>query len=422
MASCTKSTTKFQPGDWFTNSFAISTDAERQRNASFQIRQEGRFLRNETDVKTKWDQYDNTTRLADRVDAIRHWKEMLEETLADLDREIEKLSPQKDEVENCLEAKNMPTDVANECLTIRDSRRGIDNVEDAPEHELKKEQDLIQKVKKRLQQKIDEAFEQICLLQEARQQIVADLQDKNIALGIDVDQYNLNEQSPNISFKPNPCRIPKESTTPQQWEDFSRYNIDRARAEMGASQRLREAMHSTIHQTENDLEAQKNAVDYALRNRIHEGEKALDELKWQKQNTENEIDTLERDIRGLEEAIRAKIPTAKLAETRLENRTRRPGVELCRDAPQYGLTDEVQQVEATKQALIEKMKQHRHALDALEKELYRINEDISQKERSLALDRATARTRERLNIRPMTQSDCNLLTQGVLRERSKVIL
>ncbi len=68
---------------------------------------------------------------------------------------------------------------------------------------------MIAGIKKQLQGKIDEAFEQICVLQEARQQILADLQDKNIALEIDVDQYNLTEESPGISFKPDPTRVPK---------------------------------------------------------------------------------------------------------------------------------------------------------------------------------------------------------------------
>jgi hypothetical protein len=52
-------------------------------------------------------------------------------------------------------------------------------------------------------------FEQMCRLQEARQQVLADLQDKNVAMEIDIDQYNLTENSPSISFKPDPCRIPK---------------------------------------------------------------------------------------------------------------------------------------------------------------------------------------------------------------------
>lgn len=181
------------------------------------------------------------------------------------------------------------------------------------------------------------------------------------------------------------------STTPQQWEDFSCYNKERAEAEMKASTCLREAIHHTLQQCDNDLEAQRIATEYAYRKRIHEFERAKGELEWQKKNvsesnqvqynqfqwskenlndefskmllqTEEEIAELENDIRGIEEKIRAKIAPMKLAQTRLENRTYRPNVELCRDAPQYGLTDEVKQLEATKRALEEKLKQAKYVI------------------------------------------------------------
>lgn len=74
------------------------------------------------------------------------------------------------------------------------------------------------------------------------------------------------------------------STTPQQWEDFSRYNKERAEAEMKASTCLREAIHHTLQQCDNDLEAQRIATEYAYRKRIHEFERAKGELEWQKKN------------------------------------------------------------------------------------------------------------------------------------------
>ena len=52
---------------------------------------------------------------------------------------------------------------------------------------------------------------------------------------------------------------------------------------MGASRRLREATHHTLHQTDNDLASQQDATDYAYRKRLHEMKKAIDELKWQKE-------------------------------------------------------------------------------------------------------------------------------------------
>lgn len=68
---------------------------------------------------------------------------------------------------------------------------------------------MIEAVKRQLQAQISDSFEQLCRLQEARQQVLADLQDKNIALDIDIEQYNLTEESSDISYKPDPTRVPK---------------------------------------------------------------------------------------------------------------------------------------------------------------------------------------------------------------------
>lgn len=378
-------------------------------------------MRNETDNKTKWDQLDNNTRLSDRVDNIRKWKDILERKVAEIDTEISDLSNFKEECEKALEAKNLPEEVNIENLTTREGRQDIDVVEDEVEDQLNKEKEVIAGVKRQLQQRIDESFEQICLLQEARQQLLADLQDKNVALDIDVDQYNLTEESPGISYKPDPCRVPKGSTTPQNWEDFSRYNVDRADAEMEASRRLREAIHHTLQQTENDLKAQQNATDYAVRKRQHEMKKAIDELKWQKQQTEEEIADVEDEIRRLNDAIRAKINPDKLAQTRLENRTYRPGVELCRDNVQYGLVDEVHQLETTKKSLEVKLKQAQHVLDGLEQNLHRINEDLQCKMNSLALDDQCSKSRERLEPAAGTSMEHNMTLTGISRQKSAII-
>ena len=74
---------------------------------------------------------------------------------------------------------------------------------------LRQEKQVIEAVKRQLQAQISDSFEQLCRLQEARQQVLADLQDKNIAHDIDIEQYNLTEQSSDISYKPDPTRVPK---------------------------------------------------------------------------------------------------------------------------------------------------------------------------------------------------------------------
>ena len=66
------------------------------------------------------------------------WKEILEKTLADLDKEIADLSEAKELTEDALEAKNIPTDTVVENLTIREGRHGIDIVQDEVENQLHK--------------------------------------------------------------------------------------------------------------------------------------------------------------------------------------------------------------------------------------------------------------------------------------------
>nr|XP_004665278.1 tektin-2 isoform X1 [Jaculus jaculus]XP_045006133.1 tektin-2 isoform X1 [Jaculus jaculus] len=393
-----KPSQRFRLPDWHTNSYLLSTNAERQRDASHQIRQEARVLRNETNNQTIWDEHDNRTRLSDRVDTVNRWKEMLDKCLTDLDAEIDNLTQMKESAEQNLQAKNLPLDVAIECLTLRDSRRDIDVVKDPVEEELHKEVEVIEATRKALQQKISQAFEQLCLLQEVRQQLNTDHRGKMETLEIDRGCLSLNLNSPNISLKVNPTRVPNGSTTLQQWDEISQYNKSHAEAEMKAAIELREAITLTIAQTNNQLEAQRVATEFAFRKRLREMENAYSELKWQEKNTLEEIAEMQEDIRRLEEDLHRKLMNLKLAHTRLESRTYRPNAELCQDQAQYGLTDEVHQLEATITVLKQKLAQAQDALDALYKHLARLQADIACKTNSMLLDTKCMDTRRKLTL------------------------
>jgi len=74
--------------------------------------------------------------------------------------------------------------------------------------------------------------------------------------------------------------------------------------------------------------------------------------------TQEEISEQEAEINRLNaEIVHYKKAALKLAQTRLAQRTYRPNEELVRDHPQYGLTDEVKQLEVTLEALRDRMRQ-----------------------------------------------------------------
>ena len=78
-------------------------------------------------------------------------------------------------------------------------------------------------------------------------------------------------------------------------------------------------------------------------------------ILWFPFQTEEEIAKQEKNIRDLERAIQDKERPLMLAMTRLENRTYRPNVELCRDNAQYGLVGEVNEIQDSIKALKNKL-------------------------------------------------------------------
>ncbi len=137
MATANKRQYKFQPPDWFTNSFMMSSNSVRQNQASHDIRQETRSLRLSTELRSKWDNYNNSTRLADRLDTLLSFKDILELARSRLDDEIAQLNTGKEAMEKQITDMQINEDCNVECLTIRDRRRGIDFNEDKPECELR---------------------------------------------------------------------------------------------------------------------------------------------------------------------------------------------------------------------------------------------------------------------------------------------
>ncbi|XP_036372150.1 tektin-2 [Megalops cyprinoides] len=398
-----KSGQRYNVSDWETSNRLMSDTAINKRMISQEVRQEARALRNETNNKTAWDKSDTCRRLRDRIYDVTRWKENLATCAQEVDKEMEALTLMKEELERTLASTTLPLDVAAECLTLRERRRGGELVSDPVEAELKKEVEVIDGIQRALQQRISRAFEQLCLLQEIRHQLTNDLQNKMEALDVDNTCLSLTETSSEISLKPNPTRVLSGSTTPQQWEQFSRYNVSRALEEMEASLQLREDMTLTKAQALNELEAQRVATDFALRKRSHHLQQARDELEWQRKTTQDEITQLEQDIRGLEEDLRAKTAPLKLAHTRLEHRTTRPGADLCRDEVQFGLVEEVKQLEATIEALKQKLAQAQHSLQALLQHQASMGEDLSRKLHALSLEQRSQETRQRLNAPPQQE-------------------
>ncbi|KAL3310875.1 tektin 2 (testicular) [Cichlidogyrus casuarinus] len=389
MAYVGKNELKYVPSDWHNALHIESTASVKTQAISHELRQEGRTLWQAADVKTKWDEYRNTARLAKRTQELKNWVELLENIHERLNEEIDKAQKAKYVVDGLIARLFDRLAQVTNILSIREARKEIDYVQDKAEYEMQKFQKIIITSRDLLQNKSDKLYAQILSLKEVRQQVAADLQDKGLAMDIDLKQYHLQSDDPKVSYKPNCMRIPKGTISPEQWAAFSQSNYDRALREIAKSNQLRSIVHAAINTVENDLDSQRESAKLALRNRAHEFQQALDELCYQKELVENEIAAMENELDRLEKSLVAKIPMTKLVQTRLENRTYRPGMDLVFDKPQRSLLAENISLDETQKALQKKQHELRHGLHQLYRQLNRLKDDIKLKTESLALDNET---------------------------------
>ncbi|KAB0348602.1 hypothetical protein FD754_013459 [Muntiacus muntjak] len=103
--------------------------------------------------------------------------------------------------------------------------------------------------------------------------------------------------------------------------------------------------------------------------------------------TLQEIFQTENTIMLLERSIMAKECPLKVAQTRLECRTRRPNVELCRDTAQFKLVNEVFTIDDTLQTLKLRLRETRDTLQLLVMTKCRLEHELAIKANTLCIDK-----------------------------------
>ncbi|KAH1011294.1 tektin-2-like [Dendroctonus ponderosae] len=398
--------------DWFAKQWEIQQTNNARQTDAFNLRHESRQLRNETNIKTEWDTYHNNVRLADRVTELDRWKEVLESCLQRIDKEVGLLKDEKYETEKEIDSLGIPLGVISECISMRDNRLGSELTYDEGDTELKKELCVVEGVKKMLIERCQAAWEKVNKLNEVRFKLNLDINDKHEAIEIDKDQLTLDKNCANISFKTDPLRIVKNSLPYESWLEHSRYVKLLADDELADTLRLREALFVVRERSKNDMLAQRDRVDFILRKRIYQTQKARNEIEWQQLKMREEMQKVAKEITTLENALQAKTDALKLAETRLENRSYRPGFELARDEAEQGLKDEVLQLRQTRQDLLDKINCAKTTYNALEDQQVLIDRELDNKNQSLMTDIRCLDLRARLKqgkfADPESQTDRNI--------------
>ncbi|XP_037348730.1 tektin-1 [Talpa occidentalis] len=386
MAKLLQSPPKFLRSEWLVANKNQYHQAEAQRSKSERLVSESQRLVDEIEKSTRKSQSDVNKKIEQRLEEVRFWKKELDDKLEQLVYETEDLLCYQTRLEKALESLKEPLHITQTCLAYREKRIGIDLVHDEVEEELIKEDEIMQGVKSLLTRTLEETSEQIRLNRSAKYSLEKDLKDKFMALTIDDICFSLNNNSPNIKYSENVVRVEPNSVSLEDWLEFSNTNVEKADKQRNNSLMLKALVDRILSQTASDQRRQCDVVDTAFKNGLKETKDARDKLAAHLAKVMEEIASQEKNITVLEKAILDQEGPAKVAHTRLETRTHRPNVELCRDVAQYRLIKEVQEITNNVARLKETLAQAQVELKGLNRRQLALQEEIHIKENTIYID------------------------------------
>ncbi|NXJ80732.1 TEKT5 protein, partial [Trogon melanurus] len=378
---------RYSTRDWHHANMVQLKGSEASRCCSGRLNADSMRLMQDKDQLTHQMQEDSKRNLAERISNIDFWRSELMYELESLLKETQDLETAKKRLECAVDEMQRPLKVTLECLYQRENRKGIDLVHDDVEKNLIKELDVFkdcQEILKKLAQKIGQ---QLCINRGAQHALEQDLSDKNSAHFIDEKCFNLRNTSDNINFYHGVEKVDGTVSVPVTWARFSEDNIRCSQNARANSVKLRDDTEVALESTSEQLWNHFISTNLAFTSRIAEVADTKNKLEAQLAKILQEIFQTEDTIMLLERSIKAKEYPLKVAQTRLEGRTKRPNIEFCRDAPHFQLVTEVFTIDDTLQTLKQRLQEAHNTMQMLIINKSKLEDDISVKANSLFIDK-----------------------------------
>ncbi|XP_066188552.1 tektin-3 [Sylvia atricapilla] len=372
--------------DWHRSNMTNYKESETTRHNAERLRADLNRAIKDVYQQGKRSQGESTQNLGERVNDIEYWKSELCIELDAMIRETNSLADMQKRLERALADTEGPFQVAHKCLLNREKRMGIDLVSDDVEKQLIEEIKIIRSCRERLQQCLDTVNAQLMCNKEARQELEKDLADKQLGHHIDSKCYQMKNTSRGLHFFKGVERIDATVSVPETWATFTDNNIFRSQSARAASAKLRASTESLLMGTADEMWRQFSKVNDAFTSRITEIANAKSKIQTHLAKTRQEIFQIETKIQVIQKTIRDKEAQLKVAQTRLDERTRRPNVELCRDAAQLRLVQEVNEINETLRNLHQCLRASEDMLQMLVRSKGVLEHDLVVKNNSLFID------------------------------------
>ncbi|XP_055383790.1 tektin-3-like [Condylostylus longicornis] len=379
--------TRFTPGEWVNNNLSRFSESNVNRNLSERLRSEAVRAMRETDEKTSQSQRDAGRRLGERITDTTFWRNELNTELEKLIQELAVLNECKRNVAKALQDTEAPLHITQECLYHREGRQEIEKVHDHVEKRLLLEVDNL----RNCQQKLRLLYEKCCIqiqdCRAAQHSLEDDIAHKESTLGIDSVCHRLNNFSRGINYFSGIEKIDPTVSSMESWAMSSSNRINRSQTERTKSTQLRSEAETTINAVATAVWDHWCNTNSSLERRSAETAEAKSRIQLHLHKTIQEIFDMEKHIAMLKKAIEDKANPMKVAQTRLEARSHRDGIELCKDFAHMRLVQEVLEIQDSVQNLHRKLQDSESQHQQLLKTKANLELDLKRKNNALHIDR-----------------------------------
>ncbi|KAL1128885.1 hypothetical protein AAG570_013419 [Ranatra chinensis] len=379
--------TRYTPYEWAQSQISNFNEADTNRNYSENLRSDAIKLMRLTDETTSSGQRDSGRRLGERITDTTFWRNEVATEMEKLTQETNLLQEAKRRVDKAIQDCEAPLHIAQECLYHREHRQGIDLVHDQPEQYLLKEVENLKTCQSKLSKLRQSLMDQLRNNRAAQHELETDIKSKESAIGIDSVCHQMNNFSRGINYYGGIEKYDTTLSVPDTWSEHSNRITSKSQSERSNSAQLRTDADNMINACANEIWNSWNNTNSALARRSTETLEAKNKLQMHLHKIQQEIFDVEKSIELLRKAIMDKSNPLKVAHSRLEARSHRRDIELCKDTAQVRLVQEVNDIGDTIESLHRKLQEAESQHQQLLMTRSNLETDLNIKVNTLFIDR-----------------------------------
>ncbi|XP_034119582.1 tektin-3 [Drosophila sulfurigaster albostrigata] len=379
--------TRYTNNEWHSNNLGIYGESNTNRNLSERMRNDAVRLMRETDETATAGQRDAGRRLGERITDLTFWRNELNAELEKLIGEMSDINELQRQCGKAMLDLEVPLHIAQECLFHREARQGMEKVHDNVEKALLLEINHLRNSRDRLKELHEKIAKQAIDCRGAQHLLEIDVTQKESTMGIDSMCHRLNNYSRGITYFGGIEKYDPTVSSQDSWALASSEHVKRSQAERAKLSQLRSDSQNVVNAVASSVWDFWNNTNNALDRRSQEMAGAKNRVQLHLQKVQQELFDMEKHLFLLQKAIQDKSNPLKVAQTRLEARSHREGMELCKDTAHDRLVQEVQDIQGTVDVLHHKLQEAEATHQSLLKTRCILEEDLRNKVNALFIDR-----------------------------------